>query len=80
MVATVEQSHCPLHEPHTTSKMERGIPLTITDQRVSISLEEVLDHFVLACKDGQVEGGLFEIVEAINDRGFCRGKLRKNIQ
>ena len=47
VIGPVEHGDRPLDKAHTTGKVERSVAFSVTDQRVGISLEEVLDDLVL---------------------------------
>ena len=58
VIGPVEHGDGSLDETHAAGKMERSVPLPVTDQRVGIRLEKVLDDLVLTSQHCQVQGRL----------------------
>ena len=58
MVGAAQEGHGSPQETHAAGEMQWGVALTVTDQRVGVSLEQVLDHLVLLSQHRQVEGRL----------------------
>jgi hypothetical protein len=45
--STTDQRVDPLEEPVLAGQVERCVPITIRDERISIGFEKILDNFVL---------------------------------
>ena len=55
VVGPVQHCDCSLDEAHTTSEVKWRVAFSVTDQRVSIGFEKVLNDFMLASEDCQVQ-------------------------
>ena len=60
VIGPVQHGDSSLDEAHATGEVERSVPFSVTDQRVGISLQEVLDDLVLTSQHCQVQGRLRE--------------------
>ena len=58
VIGPVEHGDGSLDETHAAGKMERSVALPVTDQRVGIRLEKVLNDLVLTSQHCQVQGRL----------------------
>ena len=58
VIGPVEHGDGPLDEAHAAGKVERSVALPVTDQRVGVRLEKVLDDLMLTSQYCQVQGRL----------------------
>lgn len=80
MIGPIEERHGPLLEADATSEVEGRVPLPVAHQGIGIGLQEVLDDLVLACEHCQVQGRLFEVVEAVHHWRLGGWELGQHVQ
>ena len=76
VIGPVQHGDGSLDEAHATGKVEGSVPLSVTHQRVGISLEKVLDDLVLTSQHCQVQGRLREGEDREREEGKT-GKERE---